>query len=494
MKKLIMNDTIRSVKTNAILNAVRQSSALLFSLITFPYVSRMLGNVEYGRYSFASSITNYFFLLSGFGISNYAVREGARFREDRQKISNLVSDLFGFNLITFAISIILLEILVLNNSRIKSCASLILIQSLGIFLTTIGIDWVNIIFEDFFYITIRYVIIQVISFAMLLFFIRGPQDTWKYCVILVFASYGGNIINLTYIKRYVTVKVHFPIHFQKYLLPTAILFGNSLATMIYVNSDITMLGFFGSDSVVGIYGFASKIYNIIKQFINGVVVVAVPRLAHIKEKNAVQYNNYIIRIFQILILIVFPVMIGFYIFSDYVLNIIGGAGYVSGSRSFQILLMALIFALPASVYTNCILVINRMEKYCLIATVISAITNIGLNYILIPQYGAVGAAVTTVVAEMLNLFLQLEVAKKTLGISLKKVRRNFFTILIGSSGVAVICCCVRRITIMGNSAMVEFGKILIAFIISAPFYFTILFFTRNELICDAIEILKNGRK
>lgn len=486
MRKSITIGTVRSVKANAVLNAVRQSSALLFSLITFPYVSRILGNVQYGRYSFSSSVVNYFLLLSGFGISNYAVREGSRIREDRQKLSELVSELFSLNLITMVISYLLLGLLMQTSDRIGNYRALILIQSISIFFAAVGVDWVNIIFEDFLYITIRYIAIQIVAFVSILLFIREPQDTWKYCLILVFASYGGNLVNLIYIRKYVSVRIRRLTHLRKYLLSMTILFGNSLATMIYVNSDITMLGFFWPDAVVGIYAFSSRIYNVLKQMINGVVVVTVPRLAHMKETNEKQYNDYAVKIFRLLLMVIFPVTTGFFILTNSILHIIGGNAYVSGSDSFRILLLALAFALSASVFTNCILIINRLEKYCLLSTVISAAANIGLNFIMVPRWGAEGAAATTVFAEMLNLCLQYGFSRKTLGISLKEATRDCISIFTGSCAVAIICLGTKQI-IMNGSMVGEFIRVLMAFTISVPFYFIVLFFMKNEFVCEAMK-------
>ena len=64
----------KSLSFNAALNVIRQSLAIVFPLITFPYTARILGSVQNGRYSFSSSIISYFMLMASFGINNYAVR------------------------------------------------------------------------------------------------------------------------------------------------------------------------------------------------------------------------------------------------------------------------------------------------------------------------------------------------------------------------------------------------------------------------------------
>ena len=76
----------KSLIVNAILNALRMSLNLIFPLITFPYVSRILSVEGIGDYNFASTTVNYFVMIAGLGISTYAVREGAAFKIGRAHV------------------------------------------------------------------------------------------------------------------------------------------------------------------------------------------------------------------------------------------------------------------------------------------------------------------------------------------------------------------------------------------------------------------------
>ncbi len=70
---------------NAFLNGLRSVLNLLFPLITFPYVSRVLSVSEIGIYNFSNVYVSYFILIAGLGIATYAVREGAKYRENKEK-------------------------------------------------------------------------------------------------------------------------------------------------------------------------------------------------------------------------------------------------------------------------------------------------------------------------------------------------------------------------------------------------------------------------
>ena len=358
--------------------------------------------------------------------------------------------------------------------------------SFSIILTTVGLDWVNIIYEDYLYITIRYIILQFVALVLMFLFIRTSRDTEKYCMILVLASYGGNLINLVHIRRYIKPKIKFDINFMHYIMPMTILFVNSLATMVYVNSDITMLGFFCSDSIVGIYGFSSKIYNILKQAINSIVVVTVPRLAYFRGQNERIYQYYIEKLFSCLIMFIFPVAVGFAVFGDSVIHIVGGVKYLPGTASFRILMFALIFALMASVFSNCILIINRCEKYCLISTFISATANVILNFFLIPKWGMTGAAITTVIAELVNLAIQSYFVKRILKISVTVSKKNIMTVVGGCILVFTICVFLNHF-MMVSTVQMTFVKVVAGYALSILAYGVLLLVTRNELLVEMVK-------
>ena len=77
----------KSISFNLIVNGIKTLMSVLFPLITFPYASRILGASGIGKVNYASSIISYFSLIASLGISTYAIREGARIREDREKFN-----------------------------------------------------------------------------------------------------------------------------------------------------------------------------------------------------------------------------------------------------------------------------------------------------------------------------------------------------------------------------------------------------------------------
>ena len=80
---------IRTVKFNFIMNAILTVSSILFPLITFPYISRVLLVEGSGKVAFATSVVSYFTMFATLGIPTYGIRACARVRDDKENSRKL---------------------------------------------------------------------------------------------------------------------------------------------------------------------------------------------------------------------------------------------------------------------------------------------------------------------------------------------------------------------------------------------------------------------
>ena len=137
---------------NAALNLIRQLCAVIFPIITFPYASRILGTDNYGKVEFGLSVVNMIALIASLGIAGYAIREGARIRDDKRRISTFVNEVFSLNLLSMTAAYMILAALLVFWPKLTSYRVIILVLCLSIAATTIGADWINSIYEDFLFI------------------------------------------------------------------------------------------------------------------------------------------------------------------------------------------------------------------------------------------------------------------------------------------------------------------------------------------------------
>ncbi len=473
----------RNVGTNAILNIIKQSCNIVIPLITYPYVTRVLGEDSLGKFSFADSVISYFVILATLGIPTYAIREGARIRDDKSAITQFSAELFSINVFSTIIAYFLLGICIVNQHRLQREPILLFILSINILTNTISRDWINNIYEDFFYITIRYIIFQIISLVLIFVVIHGSEDYTKYTVIMMFSNSGAYLSSFFYNLRRVPIKLTYRLNLKKHFKPILLLFCSTLAIQIYVKSDITVLGFLRSDADVGIYTAASKIYTIVKALLNAVIMVAIPRLSYYLGKNDSDgYNKLLNKLRDSLFALVIPCVVGCFCLSKEIIYLIGGETYESGYLPLSILCFALGFAVLGCYYAQGVLIANRDERTFMIATIISALVNIGLNIVLIPKMGMSGAAVTTVIAEVLICLM--------CGINSSK----YYSRQRVDGGGPIIIGCIAIIGVCyGFKMLIDnvLVRSIIAILTSVVVYFAVLLFGKNQLAIIGIQILKD---
>lgn len=477
----------KSLGINAILNGIKNIMSVVFPLITFPYVSKVLQVENLGRYNFANSVNSYFILLAALGISTYAIREGAKYKNDREKISKFSSEIFSINIISMLVSYIILILAIIVVPKFHGYALLILIFSVEILFRTIGVEWIYSIYEDYAFITIRSIVVQVVSIIMLFAFVHKPEDYYIYAIITVVADAGANIVNLFHAKRMCDIKITLKIDWKTHLKPILIIFATTVATTIYVNSDITILGFMTSDYNVGLYSLAVKIYKIVKMFLSAVLVVAIPRLSlyagtHDKMNFDRTFNN----IFRSLFIIVLPAVIGLFMLSKEIVLILSDVTFVDATASLRILSLALVVCLFGWLYNSCVLIPYKKEKQVFMATIVSAVINVVLNIILISVWKQNAAALTTFIAELCSMIICICCSKNLVRVVMSK--KDIFSVCVGCIGIITVCMVLRNFRL---STMIY---IIFAVALSVLVYGVALLAFKNSLAIQVINRVKQNRK
>lgn len=475
---------MKSLKINTILNVIKQLCSVLFPLVTVPYITRILQATHYGEINFTASIISYFSIFATFGVSSYAVREGARIRKNKERFQLFANEIYTINCITAIISYISLLCLILLSAKIREYSLLIIVQSVSIFLSAVGADWINTIYEDYYYITIRYIVIQIISLIMLFVFVHNPDDYIIYTIIHVFATAGGNLFNIKYIKRYVHLNFCLNKKIMRHLKPMALLLCKDITFTIYVNSDITILGLLCSATDVGIYSLVVKIYTLTKTMINSIILVSSPRMSlYLGENKQEKYLELCKKVFTSTITILLPVIIGVISLSKYIIIAISGYEYISGSLALQLLGITLLFAVLVAFYISCVLIPHRMDKQCLFAAFVSAGLNVVLNFILIPFWGYNAAALTTLLSELTTALIYKNHSKTYLKNEISPHDRK----------VVIIGCIFVWFTCIAMKLCVEniFLCLAMSMILSCIVYFSIQIVLKNSFIIEITGSLKD---
>lgn len=472
----------KSIGINALLNVFKQCSNIIFPLITFPYISRVLGSESLGKYNFAYSIIGYVALIAALGIPIYAVREGAKIREDKEKINKFTCQVFTINVIITVVAFILLGLSIFLFDKLQGYTSLIAILSTTVLFTTLGVDWINTIYEDYVFIVIRDVIFKFIALVLMFILVKTSKDCIIYAAITSIAEAAKGLVNFFYIRKYVDLHIVKDLELKKHIVPILILFCNALAITIYVNSDITLVGIFKGDREVGIYSTATKVYGICKSVLNAIVIVSIPRMSYlISNGTKEKYNEMLNKMLNLLIVIILPAVVGINMLSGEIIRILGGEEYISGSTSLKILSVSIVFAILTSFYSNSILVPNRKDKEYFFATLEAAVVNLILNFAFIPVFGINGAAITTLIAEAV---VMVQVMKYSKNLHDKiNINPSISTSLVGCLGIALVCTIGRML--ISNMYL----YVVSSTIISAIIYILIQIILKNEVVINILGLV-----
>lgn len=424
---------INNLKINSLLYVFKTVLGVVFPLITFPYISRTLGVDNVGIYNFAQSIISYLVLIASLGISSYAVREGSKYREDKQKLEEFINQVFSINVISTGVAYVLLLIIIFIPSM-EQYRSIVFVLSFQIILNTIGFDWIFNIEESFLYITIRSLASKVIGLVLLFTFVHSRNDLIIYAIITVIAGFGLNVINyVQVIKKYDIQLVHV-ISTRQHIRPILLLFAASITVTIYVNCDKTMLGIMAGDYSVGIYSTAVNVYAVVKSILSSVYVVAIPRISALIGRGLIIDTEKLLdKIYKTVLTFVIPCILGIIVLRREIIIIISSSDFVKATIPLLILSAALIFNIGSCFWRDCVLVTFREDNIILRNSVFSAVINIILNLCLIPRFHEIAAAITTLIAEVVAFLLNRHASLK----HIKVIVSPAFFVKIGI-GVLVI--------------------------------------------------------
>lgn len=400
---------IHSVKYNFIMNFVLSASSFLFPLITFPYISRILGAEGNGTISFYSSIANYFLLVASLGIPTYGIRACARVRDDAEELAKTTKEILVINEVMTTLVIITYILAYLCVKRLQMEPELYLMNGISIGLNLFGMTWFFQALEQYDYITFRSLLLKVICVVLMFIFVHNPADYKIQAAITIFASCGLNLLNYHRAKKYVRLNHKLrELNCYRHLKPILILFAQNLAVSIYTNLDTVMLGFLKNNTEVGYYNAAIKLKYILLSLVSSLGQVLLPRMSYFVQNNKMQeFLQTMKKSLNFTLAISIPLTIFFVIYSFEAMMFLAGDGYVIAVSAMMVITVAIIPNGLTGILGTQVLTSIEREKYVLYSVIVGAVTDFILNLFFIPILGATGAALATVICEFAVLFMQI---------------------------------------------------------------------------------------
>lgn len=419
---------------------------MLFPLITFPYVCRVIEAEGIGRVNFFTSIIQYISLFTCLGIPLYAVREVARDRNDVVKMNRTATEILLLHTLLSLIGYLIVGVLCLCVPQIQADISLFLVLSLTIFFTAIGCEWFYQGIEDFKYITIRGIIVKCIAIILLFVFVRTKEDLIFYGWYTVIGVLGGNVFNFFRLRKYIHREniIFSQLNLRHHLKPVLKIFSFAVVTSIYLQLNPVLLGFMKNALAVGYFTAATKLMSMFMRLSSCLGAVMMPRASHlIAENKEEEFNSLIQKSYDFTIAVSFPLVMILVITAPLIVNLLCGPEFAPAVLSSQIVAPVILMVGISNVMGIQVLYPKGKINIVIFCCFIGAVTDLILNVCLIPSFSYEGTAVAYLGAEVATTFSMYFIARKYLPI--RYIHKSHLVYLLGSVLMTVVMMSALRL-------------------------------------------------
>ena len=407
------NITLKNIFGNSMWQIGEKIITMIFSVFVTSIVARYLGTEDYGFVNYIISIVMLFTTFSTLGMEKITIKDIIEREESEERIlgTSFYIRLIGGIVLIF-ISQITIYILDEKN---------MLAQLLGLLMGLCMIFRAYEVIEYYLQSQMKLKTISIIRFCSTFFVailrilvvifdwgIIGFTATYLFDAIIV-----AVLLKVWYKKRK-KLKFKFSLEYAKRILSKCWYVAISgLMVTLYMRIDQVMLGsMLDNKTENGIYSAAVRIAEIWYFVPTAIISAFQPAIVMKKKHSEEQYEKTMQRLYDIVAIVGIAFGILITLFGDIAVQILYGDEYKGATSILKISVWAGLFATLGTA-RSVWLVNENLQKYSLIYTSVGCVTNIVLNYFLIPKIGARGAAIATLIAQFVTNVLALVPFKKT---------------------------------------------------------------------------------
>ena len=472
------------IQKNAIFNMLYQIALVVVSIITVPYIAKVLGENGVGKYNFAYTINAYWIIFASLAFGVFARREVAKYRDNIIEKSKIF-----FEIILSRLSIVILvsavSFILWLSGVYGSYSNLILIFALEFFSIAIDISFFFYGNEEFGKVILINLLIKLLSILGIFMFIKSPDHVWIWALLNSLVPVIANLCLFFFLKnRLVRVKLK-DLKPYRHLKSVFVLFVPVLALSVYNLCDNFLLGVIvQSDAENGFYAQAEKIINDIIYFLNCISIVMLPHnTAEISRGNynRVKENNY--NAIHIIWLIGLPVVCGLFLVAGNFIPWFLGESFRKSILLLQVMSVLILLVALSTVLGEQYLLPNKKDKAYVLAISIGVFVSFIINIPLIYFFKSIGAVLTMIISEFVILLIMLCVVAKEL--SLKRIWGSSLKPLIAS---LIMCLVIGPLSFYLSSSIIN-TFIIIA--VGVVIYGVAILLLRDNLVLGFLHDIKN---
>lgn len=447
----------------------------LLGLVRVIFLARILGIELFGTLEFAGAILLYFVLFADIGLGVLGTREIAR---DINNVKTYVSNIISIKLIFSLFAYLLILAIAYFIPKSLETKKAVAIYGLILFPVSLSTTWVFLGLERMKIVATATVIFHLFFTVFVVFLVRDGEHVLYVPLIQLGSDFIISIFLLTlYFRQFGSIRLQFNIPFWKKMLSSSLPIGSAqILGVVNFNVDIIMIGFLMEERFVGWYSASYKFFIFLAGFISAYQYALFPVISKLHKSDNAEIKKLINNSLKICAIFGIPIGFGGMILAKPVVNMAYGEQYINSIIPFQILAWTVPLTILRSNYRNTLIGLSRQTSDLKLIGC-GAIVNIILNLILIPLYGIAGAAIATVSAEGVILYLGYYYVKTLV------VHIPLLTYLVkpAISGILMSVCLISLYK----------QNIFLTFAAGICVYFTALVISRGITVAD-IQIYRKG--
>jgi len=367
--------------------------------LAFVYLARVLGVANYGVLEFALSILSYLLLLADGGLELWATREAARGTDMRQLVARIVPLRFLLATGAFGMLLVLLPVF----PDYPALQTILVLFGLTLLAQAANLKWVFMGREQMARVAAGLVVAQIVFAVAVFGFVRGPAEV----VWVPVLQLAGDLAMAVYFWRLFAAmhggRLAFTLRGAGSVLQPALTMGASqvLALMSY-NFDSVLLGFFLGQMAVGWYNAAYKPVTVVLAMPFTYFLGLFPVLSRTYTESQEAFREIVVRSLRLMSVFAVPIGVGGTFLAEPIIGFLFGPAYANSVLPLQILAWSAVLVILRFTYRQALNAAGRQELDLRCASAAAGL-NLGLNLLLMPRYGIIGAAVATLLSEVLWL-------------------------------------------------------------------------------------------
>lgn len=471
---------LSKTKINFLYNFLHAISQVLFPIILFPYVARVLTPEGLGIFSFVESVNKYFVLFAALGIPIYGIRQISKVKKCKESQGRVFSELLTVHILFSAIVIIIYLFLVYSIDKLYVYRPFFWLGISTILANIFSVEWYFQGVEDFKFITIINIFLRLLSILLIFIFVNSPEDLYNYFYILFLTPILSSVINFGY--AFQRLKISFDFNFvelfKTHLKPLFYIFISLSLITIYTLLDNVILGFLTDNRSVGIYSTALKFAKIPIVFIGVLSTVMLPKLTNlVSNGDDLEFRKVINKSISMVYFISIPILFTLIGLSHNIIFAFVGRDYVDSIILMRFFSVSTLLIGLSNLFGFQILTSLSKDKYFTLSVGIGTISSLTINILTIPYFNIYGALFANLFSEVLVTFVTYRLAKRFVDIKLNLI---YFLKLF-----AICSPIIPLIFVLNIFVMNDFLVIILSFITIAIYYSLInFFFLKDELIVD----------